>query len=76
MKREIVWYVERCLTCRMIKAEHQRPHDKLWHLEVPMWKWEQITMNFITMLPKMAKGFDAIWVVVDRLTNNVHFLAI
>ena len=38
MKREIAWYVERFLTCRMVKAEHQRPHGKLQPLEIPMWK--------------------------------------
>ena len=38
MKREIAWYVERCLTCWMVKAEHQRPHGMLQPLEIPMWK--------------------------------------
>ena len=76
MKQEIAWYVERCLTCRMVKAEHQRPHGKLQPLEVPMWKWEQIMMDFITDLSKTAKGYDAIWVVVDRLTKSATFLAI
>ena len=76
MKRDIAWYVERCLTCRMVKAEHQRPHGKLQPLEIPMWKWERITMDFVTKLPKTAKGFDAIWVIVDRLTKSAHFLAI
>lgn len=60
MKREIVWYVERCLTCRMVKIEHQMPHGKLQPFEVP----------------KTAKGFDAIWVIVDRFTKSAHFLAI
>ena len=38
MKKKIAWYVDRCLTCRMVKVEHQRPHGKLQPLEVPMWK--------------------------------------
>ena len=76
MKREIAWYVERRLTLRMVKAEHQRPHGKLQPLEIPMWKWEQITMDFITKLPKMARRFNAIWVTMDRLTKSVHFLPI
>ena len=76
MKREIASDVERCLTCRMVKAEHQRPHGKLQPLEIPMWKWEQITMDFITKLLRTAKGLDAIWVIVDRLTKSAHFLAI
>ena len=76
MKKDVAWFVERCLTCRMVKAEHQRPHGKLQPLEIPMWKWERITMDFVTKLPKTAKGFDAIWVIVDRLTKSGHFLPI
>ena len=76
MKRDIAWFVERCLTCRKVKTEYQRSHGKLQPLEIPMWKWERITMDFVTKLPKTAKGFDAIWVIVDRLTKRAHFLAI
>ena len=65
MKRDIAWYIERCLTCRMVKAEHQTPHDKLQPLEILMWKWEQITMNFITKLSRTVKGCDVICVIVD-----------
>ena len=60
MKKEIAWYVERCLTNRMVKDEHQRPHGKLYSLEVPMWKWEYVTMDLITKLTRTAKGFDVI----------------
>ncbi|CAH1438310.1 unnamed protein product [Lactuca virosa] len=45
-------------------------------MEIPMWKWEQITMYFITKLLRTAKGYDAIWVIIDRLTKSAHFLAI
>ncbi|KAM0035077.1 putative nucleotidyltransferase, Ribonuclease H [Helianthus debilis subsp. tardiflorus] len=45
-------------------------------LEIPVWKWEHITMNLVTKLPKTRKGHDAIWVVVDRLTKSAHFLPI
>ena len=68
--------VERCLTCRRVKVEHQRLHGKLQPLEVPQWKWEQISMDFMTKLPRTARGVDAIWVIVDRLTKSTHFLAI
>ena len=60
----------------MVKVEHYSLNGKLQTLEVPMWKWEQITMDFITKLPWIAKGFDVIWVIVDRLTKSAHFLAI
>ena len=41
-----------------------------------MWKCEYITMDFITKLPNTAKGFDAIWVIMDLLTKSAHFFAI
>lgn len=76
MKRDVAKCVEVCLTCRKVKAEHQRPHGKLQPLEIPVWKWEKITMDFITKLPKTQRGNDTIWVIVDRLTKSAHFLAI
>ncbi|KAK1432135.1 hypothetical protein QVD17_09027 [Tagetes erecta] len=60
MKRDIVKYVERCLTCLQVKAEHQKPYGKMHPLEIPLWKWEHITMDLVTKLPKTAKGYDAI----------------
>ena len=76
MKREIAGYVERCLTCRKVKDEHQRPHGKVQPLPIPMWKGEEITMDFITKLPRTTRGVDAIWVIVDRLTKSAHFIPI
>ncbi|GKE01114.1 putative reverse transcriptase domain-containing protein, partial [Tanacetum coccineum] len=75
-KRDIATYVSECLTCANVKAEHQRPSGLLQQLEIPEWKWENITMDFITKLPRTRSGHDAIWVVVDRLTKSSHFLAI
>ncbi|GJY05655.1 reverse transcriptase domain-containing protein [Tanacetum coccineum] len=76
MKRDIATYVSECLTCAKVKAEHQRPSGLLQQPEIPEWKWENITMDFITKLPRTSNGHDAIWVVVDRLTKLAHFLAI
>ena len=76
MKRGVAWFVARCLTYRRVKVEQQHPHGKLQPLEVPQRKWEQISMDFITKLPRTARGVDAIWVIVDRLTKSAHFLAI
>ncbi|GJW74825.1 putative reverse transcriptase domain-containing protein [Tanacetum coccineum] len=76
IKRDIATYVSECLTCAKVKAEHQRPSGLLQKLEIPEWKWENITMDFITKLPRTRSGHDAIWVVVDRLTKSAHFLAI
>ncbi|GJR84421.1 putative reverse transcriptase domain-containing protein [Tanacetum coccineum] len=74
MKADIATYVNKCLTCAKVKAEHQRPSGLLVQPDIPEWKWEKITMDFITKLPKTVAGFDSIWVIVDRLTKSAHFL--
>ncbi|GJS49873.1 reverse transcriptase domain-containing protein [Tanacetum coccineum] len=74
MKADIATYVSKCLTCAKVKAKHQRPSGLLVQPDIPKWKWEKITMDFITKLPKTAAGFDSIWVIVDRLTKSAHFL--
>ena len=76
MKRSIGNFVERCLTCQQVKAEHQRPSGLLNPLEIPEWKWEHITMNFMTGLPRSVKGNEAIWVIVDRCTKSAHFIPV
>ncbi|GJS71926.1 putative reverse transcriptase domain-containing protein [Tanacetum coccineum] len=70
----IATYVSKCLTCAKVKAEHQKPSGLLVQPEIPEWKWEKITMDFVTKLPKTANGYDTIWVIVDRLTKSAHFL--
>ncbi|GKA64485.1 putative reverse transcriptase domain-containing protein [Tanacetum coccineum] len=65
-----------CLTCAKVKAEHQRPSGLLVQPVIPEWKWDNITMDFITKLPKSSHSFDTIWVIVDRLTKSTHFLPI
>ncbi|GJV20354.1 putative reverse transcriptase domain-containing protein [Tanacetum coccineum] len=74
MKANIATYVSKCLTCAKVKAEHQKPSGLLVQPEIPEWKWEKITMDFVTKLPKTANGYDTIWVIVDRLTKSAHFL--
>ncbi|GJW93160.1 putative reverse transcriptase domain-containing protein [Tanacetum coccineum] len=74
MKAKIATYVSKCLTCAKVKIEYQKPSGLLVQPEIPQWKWENITMDFETKLPKTATGQDAIWVIVDRLTKSAHFL--
>ncbi|KAL5566570.1 hypothetical protein UlMin_029734 [Ulmus minor] len=76
MKRDVAKYVEKCLTCQQVKAEHQRPGGELQPIKVPEWKWEEIAMDFIVGLPKTTNKYDSIWVVVDRLTKSAHFLPV
>ncbi|GKB35146.1 putative reverse transcriptase domain-containing protein [Tanacetum coccineum] len=65
-----------CGDLRSVKAEHQRPSGLLVQLAIPEWKWDNITIDFITKLPKSSQGFDTIWVIVNRLTKSAHFLPI
>ncbi|GJS64991.1 putative reverse transcriptase domain-containing protein [Tanacetum coccineum] len=74
MKAEIATYVSKCLTCAKVKIEYQKPSGLLVQPEIPQWKWENITMDFVTKLPKTATGQDTIWVIIDRLTKSAHFL--
>ncbi|GJY11870.1 putative reverse transcriptase domain-containing protein [Tanacetum coccineum] len=74
MKAEIATYVSKCLTCAKVKAECQKPSSLLVQPVIPVWKWENITMDFITKLPKTSTGQDTIWVIVNRLTKSAHFL--
>ncbi|GJZ29015.1 putative reverse transcriptase domain-containing protein [Tanacetum coccineum] len=76
IKADIATYVSKCLTCAKVKAKHQRPSRLLVQPVIPEWKWDNITMDFITKLPKSSQGFDTIWVIVDRLTKSAHFLPI
>ena len=74
MKRDIAQFVAQCLVCQQVKAEHQRPAGFLQPLSIPEWKWEHITMDFVTGLPRTLGRNNAIWVIVDRLTKSAHFL--
>nr|GEY70308.1 putative reverse transcriptase domain-containing protein [Tanacetum cinerariifolium] len=74
MKEEIATYVSKCLTCAKVKIEYQKPSGLLIQPDIPQWKWENITMDFVTKLPKAVAGQDTIWVIVDRLTKFTHFL--
>jgi hypothetical protein len=75
MKADIAGHVARCNICNRIKAEHQRLARLLKALDVPVWKWESISMDFIVGLPQTPKGHDSIWVILDRLTKVAHFIA-
>ena len=69
-------YVARCLTFQQVKAEHQRPSGMLQLLEVLELKWEEVTMDFMSGLPKSSEGYDSIWVIVERMTKATHFLPV
>nr|KYP37777.1 Transposon Ty3-I Gag-Pol polyprotein [Cajanus cajan] len=76
MKREVEEFVYACLVCQKAKVEHQKPSGLMQPLDVPVWKWDSISMDFVVGLPKTVKNLDAIWVIVDRLTKSAHFIPI
>lgn len=68
MKSDITNFVKCCMTCQLIKDEHQ-PGGLLQPLEIPIWKWDQISMDFIDGLLRSHSGHDSLWVIVDNLLN-------
>ena len=74
MKREIIEYIARYMECQKVKAENRHPAGLLQPLPIPEWKWEVVTMDFITGLPRTCKLHDSIMVVVDKLTKSAHFI--
>ena len=76
MKKDIVDYVSKCLTCQQVKAEHQVPSGLLNPVPIPQWKWDTITMDFVTSLPLTQRKHDAVWVIIDKLTKSAHFLPV
>ena len=66
MKREIAQFVQTCLTCQQVKAEHQKPSGLLQPLEIPEWKWKHVTMNLYQSYHEHKKGmmrFGLLWIV-------------
>jgi hypothetical protein len=76
IKCETAHYVVECDTCRRVKADYMRHARLLQPLNIPTWKWEDISMDFIVGLPPSARKFDSIWVIVDRLTKFAHFILV
>ena len=76
LKKDVAEFVASCLTCQQVKIEHQKPTGLLQELPLPEWKWDRIAMDFVVGLPRTLKGYDSIWVIVDRLTKSAHFIPI
>ena len=74
MKKEIVAYVVKCDNYCRVKTIHLKPARLLQPLSILVWKWEEISMDFIVGLPPTHKNYDSIWVIVDRLTKSAHFI--
>jgi hypothetical protein len=76
MKVDIAKNVAECDPCHRMKASHLKSAGVLQPLSIPMWKWDDISMDFIVGLPLTARKKDSIWVIVDRLTKTAHFIAV
>jgi hypothetical protein len=76
MRREITKYVCECDTCRRVKANHLRSIRNLQSLSIAEWKWENICMDFIVGLPRTSRGYNLIWVIMDRLMKSTHFIPV
>jgi hypothetical protein len=56
MKRDIAEYIAKCMECQKVKAKHRHPTRLLQPFSIPEWKWEVVTMDFITGLPRTCKS--------------------
>eukprot|EP00253_Pinus_taeda_P011799 PITA_11799 len=74
MERDITQFIAKCLECQQVKADHCHPAGVLQPHDIPMSKWETISMDFITGLPLTSQRHNAILVVVDKLTKSAHFI--
>ncbi|GKC12500.1 putative reverse transcriptase domain-containing protein [Tanacetum coccineum] len=77
MKADIVMYVSKCFTCAKVKAEHQKSSRLLQQPDIPVWKWERITMDFMSRLPRTPSGsWDRHLPLVEFSYNNSYHASI
>ena len=76
MKKDVVDYISRCMKCRRVKVEHRHLVSFIQPLPIPEKKWEVVTIDFITKLPRTARQHDSIMVVVDKLTKAAYFVLV
>jgi hypothetical protein len=83
VKREFFWdglktdfqrFLEECLVFQQNKVETINTPSILQPLSIPSQRWEEVSIDFITGLPK-SEGKSVIMVIVDRLTKYPHFCA-
>ena len=76
MKKYVAYYIAKCMECQRVKVEHRHPAGLLQPLPIPEWKWEVVTIDFITKFPRSSSRHDSIMVVVDKLTKAAHFVPV
>jgi hypothetical protein len=73
--KDVEQFVKYCDSCQRVKACKQKPQGELHPLQIPGRRWESVSLDLITDLPKTKRGFDSIVVFVDRLSKMVHLAA-
>ncbi|GJR25629.1 putative reverse transcriptase domain-containing protein [Tanacetum coccineum] len=68
---DIAKYVSKCLTCAKVKAEHQKPSGLLQQPQIPVWKWERITLDFVSRLPRTPSGHGVPILIISN--RDSHF---
>jgi hypothetical protein len=76
MKKDVTNYLARCMECQKVKAKHRHPTGLLQPFPIPEWKWEVVTIDFITKLLRTTRQNDSIMVVVGKLTKAGHFILV
>ena len=76
MKKDIAEYISKYMKCQQVKVEHRHPIGLFQPLLVPEWKWEVISMDFITSFPMTIRKHDSIMFMVDKLSKESHFLVV
>lgn len=76
LKKEVATFIPRCLDSQQVESQCKFPTSLLQPIPILEWKWEVISMDFITVLSRTSKKYDSIMVVVDRLRNIAHFIPI
>ncbi|MCO5561850.1 hypothetical protein L7F22_015474 [Adiantum nelumboides] len=74
MQQDVIKFVKACHSCQIMKASRQLPQGLLQPLPVPKERWESISMDFITTLPRTTKSNAQILVIVDRFSKMAHFI--
>jgi hypothetical protein len=73
--KDITKFCESCGTCQSIKTSNKKPFGLLHSMPIPAEPWKAIAMDFVGPFP-LSKGFDYLWIVIDRLTSMLHLIPI
>eukprot|EP00253_Pinus_taeda_P024905 PITA_24905 len=76
LRKDVIDYLSKCLESQLVKEEHQHPPGLFQTFPIAEWKWETISLDFLTNVPYTKNQHDSIMVVVDKLRKTVHFIPV